>query len=91
MKVIYGGIACAAIILGAGGSLLNERAEAQQNAMTFFITSAGPGDGGNLGGLDGADAHCQKLAEAAGAGDKTWRAYLSTSSVNARDRIGAGP
>ena len=59
--------------------------------MSFFITSAGPGDGANLGGLEGADAHCQKLAGAAGAAGKTWRAYLSTSSVNARDRIGSGP
>ena len=60
-------------------------------AMSFFVTSAGPGDGANLGGLAGADAHCASLAEAAGAGGKTWRAYLSTSSENARDRIGAGP
>jgi len=65
--------------------------------MTFFITSVGIGNGANLGGLAGADAHCQKLAAAAGAGDKTWRAYLSTSGVdgkapvNARDRIGKGP
>jgi hypothetical protein len=59
--------------------------------MSFFITSAGPGDGANLGGLAGADAHCQSLAEVAGAGAKTWRAYLSTGSENARDRIGAGP
>jgi hypothetical protein len=59
--------------------------------MSFFVTSAGPGDGANLGGLAGADAHCQSLAEAAGAGDKTWRAYLSTGTENARDRIGAGP
>nr|WP_246270706.1 DUF1554 domain-containing protein [Hongsoonwoonella zoysiae] len=59
--------------------------------MSFFITSAGPGDGANLGGVEGADAHCQALAEAAGTVDKTWRAYLSTSSVNARDRIGSGP
>ncbi len=65
--------------------------------MTFFITSVGLGDGANLGGLAGADAHCQKLADAVGAGDKTWRAYLSTQAadgkpaVNARDRIGAGP
>src|SRR5688572_8910750 len=60
--------------------------------MTFFITSVGLGDGGNLGGLTGADAHCQKLATAVGAGSRTWRAYLSTSAqgnqpaVNARDR-----
>ncbi|MCX6590771.1 MAG: lectin [Acidobacteria bacterium] len=65
--------------------------------MSFFITSVGTGTGANLGGLAGADAHCQKLAAAAGAGDKTWRAYLSTSAadgkaaVNARDRIGNGP
>jgi len=65
--------------------------------MTFFVTSAGPGKGANLGGLAGADAHCQKLAEAAGAGNRTWHAYLSASAadgkpaVNARDRIGAGP
>ena len=65
--------------------------QAQDSEMTFFITSAGPGSGANLGGLEGADAHCQQLAEAAGAGGKTWRAYLSASGVNARDRIGSGP
>ena len=62
--------------------------------LSFFITSAGPGDGANLGGLAGADAHCQSLAAAVGAGGKTWRAYLSTTGaggVNARDRIGSGP
>ena len=60
--------------------------------MSFFITSEGPGDGANLGGLSGADAHCEALAAAVGAGGKTWRAYLSTSDgVNARDRIGDGP
>ena len=65
--------------------------------MSFFITSKGPGDGANLGGLAGADAHCQSLAQAAGAGGKTWRAYLSAAAmdgkaaVNARDRIGSGP
>ena len=69
----------------------------QTPPMTFFITSAGPGDGANLGGLAGADAHCQALAKAAGAGDRTWRAYLSATAsgsqpaVNARDRIGSGP
>lgn len=72
-------------------------AVAQDTSLSFFITSRGPGDGANLGGLSGADAHCQKLAEAAGAGNKTWRAYLSASAsggkaaVNARDRIGMGP
>lgn len=66
--------------------------------MSFFITSTSPGNGGNLGGLAGADAHCQKLAAAAGAGNRTWRAYLSTSyippstaAIHARDRIGKGP
>ena len=65
--------------------------------MNFFVTSEPIGDGGNLGGLAGADAHCQKLATAVGAGGKTWRAYLSTQArpgrpaVNARDRIGTGP
>ena len=66
----------------------------QDNSMSFFITSAGPGDGANLGGIDGADAHCQGLADAAGAGNKTWKAYLSVSGtniINARDRIGSGP
>ena len=65
--------------------------------MTFFVTGAGSGRGADLGGLDGADRHCQSLAEAAGAGGRTWHAYLSTSAaegqpaVNARDRIGSGP
>jgi hypothetical protein len=67
--------------------------------MTFFVTSAGPGKGGDLGGLEGADRHCQSLAQAAGAGNHVWRAYLSTQApglsdpnfVNARDRIGTGP
>lgn len=68
-----------------------------QAEMTFFVTSTGMGKGADLGGLAGADAHCQQLAEAAGAGGHTWRAYLSTSAtagqpvVNARDRIGKGP
>ncbi len=71
--------------------------EADDSEMSFFITSAGPGDGANLGGLEGADGHCEMLAAAAGAEDRTWRAYLSTSAaegqaaVNARDRIGSGP
>jgi len=67
-----------------------------QEPMGFFITSVGLGKGGDLGGLNGADAHCQSLAEAVGAGDRTWRAYLSTEAeakrgVSARDRIGPGP
>ena len=67
--------------------------------MTFFVTSTGSGKGGDLGGIDGADQHCQSLAKAAGAGDRNWRAYLSTQGtalndpkvVHARDRIGPGP
>lgn len=66
-------------------------AQAQDTPTTFFITSVGSGDGANLGGLEGADAHCQALAEAAGAGDQSWRAYLSTAEEDARDRIGSGP
>ena len=70
---------------------------AQSSNMSFFITSSGPGSGGDLGGLRGADQHCQDLAYAKGFGDVTWRAYLSAVSmggeaaVNARDRIGEGP
>jgi hypothetical protein len=77
-------------------------AQAQQQApqapnMTFFVTGAGPGKGADLGGLEGADRYCQELAQRAGAGSKTWHAYLSTQAadgkpaVNARDRIGSGP
>jgi len=67
---------------------------AQASEMTFFLTSVGPGNGAELGGLSGADAHCQSLAAAVGADGKTWRAYLSTTGsggVDARDRIGSGP
>jgi hypothetical protein len=69
----------------------------QDQSMSFFITSTGPGNGADLGGLEGADRHCQTLAEAVGAGDREWRAYLSTiaadaqPAVHARDRIGSGP
>ncbi len=66
-------------------------AGAQDNAMSFFVTSANPGKGGDLGGLAGADAWCTSLAEGAGITGRVWAAYLSTSSVNARDRIGTGP
>jgi hypothetical protein len=81
-----------AICLGLSGS-----GQAQQADMGFFVTSVGVGKGADLGGLAGADAHCQSLAQAAGAGGKTWRAYLSTQAVdgataiNAKDRIGRGP
>lgn len=74
--------------------LLSGPAVPQPAEMTFFITSTGPGRGADLGGLEGADRHCQQLAQAAGAGARTWRAYLSTQgagAVNARDRIGQGP
>ncbi len=74
-------------VLGAGLAAAN----AQDNTMSFFVTSIGLGKGANLGGLEGADAQCQKLAEAAGVTGKTWHAYLSTSTVDAKDRIGAGP
>jgi hypothetical protein len=85
------GLALAAALLAAPS------AQAQSANMTFFVTSNGPGKGADLGGLEGADAQCQKLAQAGGAGSKTWRAYLSTQAadgkpaVNARDRIGKGP
>jgi hypothetical protein len=65
---------------------------AQDASMSFFVTSQNPGKGGDLGGLEGADAYCKSLATAAGvSADKDWRAYLSTEAENARDRIGAGP
>ena len=85
-------IIIAAAFLAAGATA----ASAQQGSanMSFFVTSTGSGKGGDLGGLEGADQHCQQLAAAAGAGSRTWRAYLSTQgagAVNARDRIGRGP
>jgi collagenase NC10/endostatin len=83
-------------LLSVSGSQAQQPPPQSPN-MTFFVTSAGPGKGGDLGGLEGADRHCQTLATAAGAGSKTWRAYLSSNAamqggvVNARDRIGKGP
>ena len=90
MRNLFISTAALALLL-QGGAL-----EAQKPLpMGFFITSVGSGDGANLGGLAGADAHCQKLAAAAGAGNRTWRAYLSGTengkTVNAKDRIGTGP
>lgn len=79
-------LAASAIAVPAATAVL-----AQSNPMSFFITSQNPGKGADLGGLAGADAHCASLAEAAGATGKTWRAYLSTSDTDARDRIGSGP
>lgn len=64
---------------------------AQDNTMSFFVTSQGSGKGADLGGLAGADAHCATLAEAAGVTGKTWHAYLSTGDTDARERIGSGP
>ncbi len=85
------------ILLAVGVSAQAQNLDTKD--MTFFVTSVGLGKGGDLGGLDGADQHCQQLAVAAGAGNRTWHAYLSTQApklndpnfVNARDRIGAGP
>ncbi|TPK60251.1 MULTISPECIES: hypothetical protein [unclassified Mesorhizobium] len=70
----------------AAGTALSQDAK-----MSFFVTSVGSGKGADLGGLKGADAHCASLAEAAGVTGKTWAAYLSTSTEDARDRIGKGP
>src|SRR5688572_13038042 len=76
---------------------ISTETQAQRPEMSFFVTSVGLANGGNLGGIKGADAHCQALARNAGAGDKTWRAYLSVTDlngkgpINARDRIGRGP
>jgi hypothetical protein len=88
---ISAAVSVAGLILGAA------TVEAQQSVMTFFVNSAGLGKGGDLGGLEGADAHCNALAKAAGSTLTNWRAYLSTTKpggdegVNARDRIGKGP
>jgi len=90
-------ISPACFALAAISALASAPAQAQSADTSFFLTGNGIGNGGNLGGLAGADNHCQTLAQAAGAGAKTWRAYLSTQAadgapaVNARDRIGKGP
>jgi hypothetical protein len=86
----------ALLILGSSAAIAQPN-QAPPQPMSFFVSSAGPGKGADLGGLAGADRQCQSLAQAAGAGNRTWHAYLSTSAadgqpaVNARDRIGAGP
>ncbi len=91
-RILIAALSAAAFVGGVAGATAQ-----QAEPMTFFISSAGSGKGGDLGGLEGADRICQTLAAAAGAGNLTWRAYLSTSSfkdgkiVNARDRIGNGP
>jgi hypothetical protein len=86
MKTIVLAAATAATLAIAAPAIAQDA-----TTMTFFVTSVGAGDGANLGGLEGADAHCAKLAEAAGSTGKTWKAYLSAEGVNAKDRIGAGP
>jgi hypothetical protein len=93
-KTALAGAVCAAAVLAAAGYVCAQQAAPE---MTFFITSVGAGKGADLGGLAGADRHCQTLAAAVGAGKKTWRAYLSATpdggqpAVNARERIGKGP
>jgi hypothetical protein len=97
MKKILGFAAPAVAICVTGSYFALAQAPAPASGMNFFVTSRGPGNGADLGGLAGADAHCQMLAQAVGAGAKMWRAYLSTDplngqpAVNARDRIGPGP
>jgi hypothetical protein len=95
----FSGISSAGVLVPAVliGAVVAPAAQAQQANMTFFVTSVGKGNGADLGGLEGADAHCAALAKAAGAKATNWRAYLSTTmpggdaGVNARDRIGKGP
>src|ERR1051325_4471936 len=96
MKLLnhFGKALVAAIVLAYSAQANAQQPPPQSPNMTFFVTSVGPGKGADLGGLEGADRHCQTLAQGAGAGGKTWRAYLSTSganAVNARDRIGQAP
>jgi hypothetical protein len=85
------------VVLALAGFAARPLLAQTDSRMSFFLTSQGPGKGADLGGLEGADAHCAKLAEAVGVTGKTWHAYLSTSAadgkpaVNARDRIGSGP
>jgi hypothetical protein len=97
MPVLLLVVATASDALAQGAVNMPASETAPSSLMTFFVTSEPIGNGGNLGGLAGADAHCQTLAAAVGAGNRTWRAYLSTQArpgqpaVNARDRIGNGP
>ena len=97
MNFVFRMISPACVALAAVSMLATAPAQAQSADTSFFVTSTPIGNGGNLGGLAGADNQCQTLAQAAGAGAKIWRAYLSTQAadgkpaVNARDRIGKGP
>jgi hypothetical protein len=95
-RIAWFSVPAALLLAGLGACVMERQAEAD-SGMSFFITSVGAGQGADLGGLEGADRHCQQLAQSAGAGDRTWRAYLSTQAaggqpaINARDRIGRGP
>jgi len=92
IQIALGGLL--AVTATTASILIAQQPPAPPQPMSFFVTSAGKGAGANLGGLSGADAHCQSLAAAAGRGASTWHAYLSTQgqgAVNARDRIGNGP
>jgi hypothetical protein len=95
--ICFGYVVSASVLCGASFEAQAQQPPPQSPNMTFFVTGAGSGKGGDLGGLEGADRHCQELAQRAGAGNKTWRAYLSTQATegkpasNARDRIGRGP
>jgi hypothetical protein len=84
-------MAAASLALAMGASPALAQPAPASPQMSFFVTSVNPGRGGDLGGLAGADAYCQRLAATAGAGNRQWRAYLSATGVNARDRIGRGP
>ncbi len=97
IAICFGLVVSAAVLYGAFFEAQAQQPPPQSPNMTFFVTGAGPGKGGDLGGIEGADRHCQELAQRAGAGNKTWRAYLSTQAadgkpaITARDRIGHGP
>jgi len=100
-RIVFTAVSVSILALVLGFTQQNPSARGGQGGgqppkqpLSFFVTSVGPGRGADLGGLTGADAHCQALAKAVGSGNKTWRAYLSTqgpNAVNARDRIGKGP
>jgi len=94
MKIKQLTLACTLLALGTPVMAQQGQQAPQDTSMSYFVTSVGSGDGANLGGLAGADAHCAALATDAGSTGKTWHAYLSTTGaggVNAKDRIGAGP
>src|SRR6266516_227946 len=94
INLTLGALALLALFVSSSLAQDKGKAKAPAQPMSFFVTSVGAGKGANLGGLKGADQHCQMLAQAAGAGDRNWVAYLSTQgpgAVNARDRIGKGP